>query len=241
MRAGRTGRRPAESRAGRQVYPWLVVGLLWFCGFFNYADRQAVNSVFPLLEKEFGLSDDPARHARLGIHGRLRLDLAVRRLRGRSGVPADLDSRWAWRLEPDLPRRPGSRGRSASSCSSGPPRGWASRSTSRRRCRSWPTITARATRSRAMGIHQTSVYLGTAGRGRAGRLAGRAVRLAIAVPRAWAWSGTAYAAVLGFVLVEPVRGQSEDGQAGRRDPIAELRPRGRPALEDELWTRWSGS
>src|SRR5271157_4117413 len=42
--------------AGR-AYPWLVVGLLWFCGFFNYADRQAVNSVFPLLEREFSLSD----------------------------------------------------------------------------------------------------------------------------------------------------------------------------------------
>src|SRR5436305_9776196 len=37
-------------------YRWRVVGLLWFCGFFNYADRQAVFSVFPLLGKEFGLS-----------------------------------------------------------------------------------------------------------------------------------------------------------------------------------------
>jgi MFS family permease len=33
-----------------------VVGVLWFCGFFNYADRQAVTSVFPLLQVEFGLS-----------------------------------------------------------------------------------------------------------------------------------------------------------------------------------------
>ena len=31
------------------------MGLLWFCGFFNYADRQAVYSVFPLLKSEFGL------------------------------------------------------------------------------------------------------------------------------------------------------------------------------------------
>ena len=37
-------------------YPWFVVGLLWFCGFFNYADRQAVFSVFPLLKAEFGLT-----------------------------------------------------------------------------------------------------------------------------------------------------------------------------------------
>jgi MFS family permease len=36
----------------------VVVGLLWFCGFFNYADRQAVFSVFPLLKAEFGLNDE---------------------------------------------------------------------------------------------------------------------------------------------------------------------------------------
>src|SRR5271170_6045233 len=36
-------------------YGWYVVGMLWFTGFFNYADRQAIFSVFPLLEKELGL------------------------------------------------------------------------------------------------------------------------------------------------------------------------------------------
>lgn len=41
---------------GGSRYPWMVVGVLWFCGFFNYADRQAVTSVFPLLQDEFGLS-----------------------------------------------------------------------------------------------------------------------------------------------------------------------------------------
>ena len=52
-------RKPGRKQgiAAGTAYPWLVVGLLWFCGFFNYADRQAVNSVFPLLEKEFSLSD----------------------------------------------------------------------------------------------------------------------------------------------------------------------------------------
>ena len=40
------------------AYPWLVVGLLWFCGFFNYADRQAVYSVFPLLKSEFHLDNE---------------------------------------------------------------------------------------------------------------------------------------------------------------------------------------
>ncbi|WP_309715689.1 MFS transporter [Armatimonas sp.] len=37
-------------------YKWLVVGMLWFICFFNYADRLAIFSVFPLLEKELGFS-----------------------------------------------------------------------------------------------------------------------------------------------------------------------------------------
>lgn len=35
-------------------YPWAVVAMLWFICFFNYADRQAIFSIFPLLESELG-------------------------------------------------------------------------------------------------------------------------------------------------------------------------------------------
>src|SRR5436305_5705906 len=45
-------------------YKWLVVALLWVVCFFNYADRQAIFSVFPLLKSEMGLSD-----VQLGIVG----------------------------------------------------------------------------------------------------------------------------------------------------------------------------
>ena len=45
-------------------YKWLVVGLLWFVCFFNYADRQAIFSVFELLKSEMKLSD-----VQLGIVG----------------------------------------------------------------------------------------------------------------------------------------------------------------------------
>lgn len=38
-------------------YRWWVVGMLWFVCFFNYADRQAIFSVFPLLRTEMGLSE----------------------------------------------------------------------------------------------------------------------------------------------------------------------------------------
>jgi MFS family permease len=38
-------------------YKWLVVAMLWFVCLFNYADRQAIFSIFPLLKSEMTLSD----------------------------------------------------------------------------------------------------------------------------------------------------------------------------------------
>ena len=43
--------------ASRPSYRWWVVGMLWLVCFFNYADRQAIFSVFPLLREEMGLSN----------------------------------------------------------------------------------------------------------------------------------------------------------------------------------------
>ncbi len=40
-------------RSSSAYYPWLVVGMLWCLCFFNYADRVAINSVFPVLEKQY--------------------------------------------------------------------------------------------------------------------------------------------------------------------------------------------
>ncbi len=37
-------------------YKWAVVAMLWFTYFFNYADRQSIFSVFKLLEEEMGLT-----------------------------------------------------------------------------------------------------------------------------------------------------------------------------------------
>src|SRR6516164_9552019 len=36
-------------------YKWYVVGMLWWISFFNYADRQAIFSVFDVLYKEMDL------------------------------------------------------------------------------------------------------------------------------------------------------------------------------------------
>ena len=46
------------------TYKWSVVGMLWLVCFFNYADRQAVFSVFPLISRQFSLTD-----VQLGIVG----------------------------------------------------------------------------------------------------------------------------------------------------------------------------
>jgi len=51
--------RPAQpNTAGpaTRTYAWLVIGMLWFVCFFSYADRQGFFSVFPLMRQAMGLS-----------------------------------------------------------------------------------------------------------------------------------------------------------------------------------------
>jgi len=52
----------------RRMYKWTLVGLLWLVCFFNYADRQAIYSVFPLLQTEMGADRRPARRRRRVVH-----------------------------------------------------------------------------------------------------------------------------------------------------------------------------
>lgn len=51
---------------GSPLFPekWRIVGLLWLVCLLNYADRQAIGSLFPLLEHDFGFSK-----AQLGLIG----------------------------------------------------------------------------------------------------------------------------------------------------------------------------
>lgn len=55
----------AERRAASS-YKWAVVALFWFAYFLNQADRQVIFSVFPLLQREMGLSE-----TQLGFAGSL--------------------------------------------------------------------------------------------------------------------------------------------------------------------------
>src|SRR5262249_41621929 len=53
-----------EHRVTKSPYRWAVVGMLWLVCVFNYADRQAIFSVFPRLKAEMDLSD-----VQLGVVG----------------------------------------------------------------------------------------------------------------------------------------------------------------------------
>ena len=191
-------------------YPWLVVGLLWFCGFFNYADRQAVFSVFPLLKIEFGLSN--TQQGLLGsvfmlvyagaspFTGYL-VDRFSRRLLIAVGlvfwsvicaltaVSRNFNQLLCFRAAEGLGESfyfPASMSFLADY--HGP-----------------------RTRSRALGIHQTSVYLGTAG--------GAALAGFLAERQGWRspfWVlgvlGIVYAVFLTFGLVEPARSRAQENE-----------------------------
>lgn len=53
-------------RNPQSTYKWAVVALFWFAYFLNQADRQVIFSVFPLLQREMGLSE-----TQLGFAGSL--------------------------------------------------------------------------------------------------------------------------------------------------------------------------
>jgi MFS family permease len=46
----------AEILASR--YKWTVVGMLWFICFFNYADRQAISVILPVLKTQYGFNKE---------------------------------------------------------------------------------------------------------------------------------------------------------------------------------------
>ncbi len=197
------------------AYPWFVVGLLWFCGFFNYADRQAVNAVFPVLKREFHLDNE-----QLGLLGSAFM-LIYALASPFSGYTVDRLSRrllialglafWsvicsATALSRSFVQLVLFRGAEGLGEAFYFP---ASMSV-------LADYHGPRTRSRAMSIHQTSVYLGTAG----------GAVLAGYLGQRYGWrspfwtlglAGLAYAVFLGTVLREPVR-DSGKGELGGTKP-----------------------
>jgi MFS family permease len=193
-------------------YKWRVVAMLWCISFFNYADRQAIFSVFPLLEREMHLTT-----VQLGLLGSgfawvyglgaPFAGMVVDRIRRKTAILGGLH---AWSLicmatvlsrnfrQLFLFRAAEGLGETFY----------------------FPASTSlisdyhgHDTRSRALGLHQTAVYMGTIG---GGYFAGL-----IAEKHGWRLSFVVFGGLgvlLGFVLnrflIEPPRGASETGDQG---------------------------
>jgi len=192
--------------------------MLWAISFFNYADRQAIFSVFPLLEKEMHLTSvqlgmlGSAFAWVYGIGGQF-AGIIVDRVRRKSAILGGL---YAWSLicmATALVRN--FRGLFVMRAAEGLGETFY-----------YPAAMSLvsdyhggATRSKAIGIHQTSVYVGT--------IAGGALAGLIAQQYGWRWSFIVFGGLgvlLGFVLNrflrEPQRGAAEEDS--RRDESPRL-------------------
>jgi MFS family permease len=208
-------------------YKWLVVGILWFVCFFNYADRQAIFSVFPLIKSQLGLTD-----VQLGVVG-----AAFMWMYALFGPLA------GWLCD-RLPRKTLVLGGLVA---------WSLVTALTAICHTYgQLVLCRAlsglgeavylpasmsligdyhgadTRSRAMSLHQSSVYVGSIAGGTLSGIVGQVY--------GWRWSfilfgscGLLFAFVVGKFLQEPTRGRSEQ-QAGPASFISS--PAG--SLLDEL-------
>jgi len=220
--------------AGHPHYKWYVVGMLWWISFFNYADRQAIFSVFPLLERELGLTS-----TQLGLLGSsfawvygLSAPLAgniVDRIQRKTAILGGLHV-WSLicmttALARNFPQLLFFRAAEGLGETFYYPASMSLVS----------DYHGKRTRSRAMGFHQTSVYFGTIGGGFFAGLIGQHY--------GWRWSFIVFGAlgiVLGVVLHrllwEPERGAADraDAGAGARTAAGSRMP-----LREFLRTIWA--
>ncbi len=185
--------------------------MLWWIAFFNYADRQAIFSVFPLLKKEFGL--DQVQLGLLGsafawIYG-LSAPFAgaiVDRVRRKSAILGGLHVWSIICMATAISRNFGTllffRGAEALGETFYFPASMSLLS----------DYHGAETRSRALGFHQTSVYIGTIAGGFFAGLIGQRY--------GWRWSFVVFGGLgilLGFVLnkwlIEPRRPLPNDHEA----------------------------
>lgn len=199
-------------------YRWHVVGMLWAISFFNYADRQAIFSVFPLLQSSMGLSN-----VELGLLGSafawvyglggMFAGALVDRIRRKTAILGGL---YVWSIICAATAAvTGFRGLFAMRALEGLGETFyfpASMSLV-------SDYHGQKTRSRAIGIHQTSVYAGTIAGGFFAGLIGQVY--------GWRWSFLVFGTLgilLGFVLnrwlIEPTRGAA-DGEVTRNIPLRE--------------------
>jgi MFS family permease len=217
---------PASASFLSPRYKWYLVAMLWWISFFNYADRQAIFSVFPLLQEELGI--DKGQQGLLGSSFAWVYGLSgpfagaiVDRVRRKSAILGGL---YVWSVicmatawSRNLVHLVFFRAAEGLGETFYYPA-------------SVSIISAyhgKRTRSRALGFHQTSVYVGTIGGGFFAGLIGQY--------RGWRSSFIVFGALgilLGIALsrfvIEPARASPDD------DSDPDLTPRGPLPLGDVL-------
>ncbi len=204
---------PVKAAAYGPNYKWHAVAMLWGISFFNYADRQAIFTVFPLLAIEMNLSkvDRGALGSSFAVIYGLAAPFAgmlVDRIRRKDAILGGLHVWSIICLATAASRRfshllffRAAEGLGESVY--------------------YPAATAmlsdyhgRTTRSRALGLHQTSVYAGT--------IAGGSLAGLIAEHLGFGWRGSfivfgSCGVLLGIVLFrylhEPIRGAADFDQS----------------------------
>jgi len=193
-------------------YKWYIVGMLWFMAFFNYADRQALASVLPLIQTEFDLNKEQlgmltAAFAWVYGLGAPFAGYVVDRVRRKTAILAGLH---AWSIicmataaSTKFPHLVIFRALEGLGETFYFPASMSLVS----------DYHGKKTRSRAMGIHQTSVYAGTIGGGFFAGLIGQYW--------GWRWSFIIFGALgvlLGLILhklvLEPERGAADFADTG---------------------------
>jgi len=195
-------------------YQWRIVAMLWCISFFNYADRQAIFSVFPLLEREMHLT--PVQLGLLGsgfawVYG-LAAPLAgivVDRAKRKTVILGGLHA-WSVICLATVVSRTFTHLFLFRAAEGLGETFYFPASTSM-----LSDYHGSLTRSRALGLHQTAVYMGTIG---GGFFAGL-----IAEAYGWRWSfvvfgglGVLLGVVLTRFLVEPPRGAADAAEGRSR-------------------------
>ncbi len=200
------------------AYKWQVVAMLWWISFFNYADRQAVFSVFPLLEQEMGLSK--VQQGLLGSSFAWVYGLAapfagalVDRVRRKTAILGGLHAWSLICLATALSRK------FSHLVFFRAAEGLGETFYYPASVSMLSDYHGRRTRSRALGIHQTSVYVGT--------IAGGTFAGLIGQHYGWRWAFVVFGAagvvlglLLGRFLHEPRRGAADPGGESVRRLLA---------------------
>jgi MFS family permease len=199
-------------------YKWFVVAMLWWIAFFNYADRQAIFSLFPLLAAEFHL-------------GNVQLGLLGSSFAWVYGISAPVAGHIVDRVRRKAAILSGLRIWSLICMATAVSRTFGHLLIFRAAEGLGETVYfpasmslisdyhGKKTRSRAMGTHQTSVYVGTIAGGFFAGLIGQHYgwRSSFVV---FGGCGVLLSFILSRLLIEPPRGAADRADLGAAAPAA---------------------